>query len=312
MNWSKVKIFLIVFLLVLNILLFFKLSDAYTLSDRLPDGILEEASENLAGRGIIITPETIDNKQYSKDIYSFPVGKLTADRLSELSGQSLYDRTFSALFGDFGYTVRYFDIPNGVSATVSDPLGEVLGIASITNDFGIEYYTPGIDTVKMKELYGEKREDRASSLSAKAKKAVSGFFTSVYSDSLFSYVTDLSFEHDGGEIVGCTLTLEGMPVFDMSLCFYIKDGEIVYFNGSLPQGDVLAKYHNELIDGVNILFNLEAQDNVEIISQTLGYSTVKFDSESYLAVPAWRFTEKNQDGTTSDSVYDAVAGTRLR
>lgn len=312
MNWSKVKIFLIIFLLVLNVLLFVKLSETYSLSERLPEEILAEASENLLYRGIKISPEVIDGNRYSKDIYTIPVRKLTADRLSELSDESHYEKAFHALLGTREHTVRYFDIPDGVSATVADPLGEVLGVAAITNDFGVEYYIPGIDTGKMTELYEAHKIDRDSSPSGTAKKAINGFFSAVYADSLLSYESDFSYDYDDGEMVGCTLTLESLPLCDMSLCFYIKNGEIVYFKGSLPEGDVKAQYHNELIDGVNILFYLDGEERVEITSQSLSYCTVKFDSESYLAVPAWCFTEKKADGTLSHKVYDAVAGTRLK
>lgn len=312
MNWSKVKIVLIIFLVVLNVFLFMKLSEIYTMSGRLPDGILEEASENLLSRGIKISPEVIDNKHYDKDIYTFSAKKLTSDYLSELSHNSIYEKAFRSLFSAEEYTVRYFDIPDGVSATVSVPGGEVLGFASITGDFGIEYYTPGVDTQRMSELSKELAEGVVLAPSHSAKKAINSFFSSVYGGSQMSFITEYSRAYNSGELVECTLTLAGTPLCDMSLRFYVKDGEIVYFKGSLPQGDARAEYHNELIDSVNILFYLDTAGDIEIISQDFCYSAVKFDSESFLAVPAWHFTIMNADGSLSHSVYDAVAGTKIK
>ncbi len=313
MNWTKVKLILIIFLAVLNIYLFAKLTQVYDMSAYLPDTLLEKASENLAQRGIYILPDTIDNRHYTKDIYICTTGMLTADRLATQDSSNYLENAFSSLYGDDGYTVRYFDIPDGVSATVANPDGSVFGVAVLSDGFGIEYYMPGIDTEVMSgELASDIDITQTASAPSKVKKVISNFFEDVYSTSPIGYSISRTSALDGGYLVTCQLTLDSIPLCDMSLSFFVNDGKINYIKGTLPTDKITAEYNNELIDGVNILFRLDEQGEITIINESLVYAAVKYDTESYFFVPSRHFTYKSADGITSHSVYDSIAGTKLK
>ncbi len=315
MNLHKTNLALIIILVLINIFLAVTVFNTYKSAKILPDEMISEASENLAVRGITFDDRMIDKEYSTKAIYKYTSSMIFAE---EMKDNAKY--THPCLLSAIAYlssqsrqelenNVKYFDVPDGTSVSVSDKNGNAQASAMITGQTGFEYSSVNFNSlVVVTEIKNALSGLSESSESIRLPKKISEFFKEVYGTKIKARAIELS-ELDGGQLYTCVLTVDGDDINGMRICFYIKNDKILHVNGNIFFVSPTAEYSEKLIDGINILYSIPqyTDEKTKVLSQKHEYCTIKLEKDGMYIYPVWRL-ECEIGGKIDSPLFNALTG----
>ncbi len=301
MNWNKTAISLIIILVFVNIILGSMLYSTYNEVKTIDKELIYEAVENLSGNGVLIDSHSVNNNIYSDPVYTYSEKVLFADSI-ENAASDQYPVTVAAMQylseQRENADIRYFDIPGGISASVFDKKGSLVGTSIIGRDMLFEYYKNGFDPDSIREQFELDNKRFSDSVSSGKKRAVKKFFSAVYPKNTVGFDSLLGTSVGKGELLRCSLSLDGLKISDSDIFFYFEKDELLFVSGKLFSTVPEKAYENRLIDGINILYSLNAavQQEISVISEEIVYSILEYDDGYYYIVPAWSIKYRDDEG----------------
>ena len=315
MNWHKTNVALIIILVLINTFLAFTVFDTYKDTKILPDRFLLEAKENLAASGITFEEDVIDKEYGTKTIYKYSSSMIFAEEMKE-NAKYTHPCLLSALSflssrskQDMENRVRYFDVPDGTSISVSGEDGTVKASAIITGQTGFEYSDARFNSlVVLTEIKNSLSKLPETSEKLELHKKISDFFKEVYGTKIKARCLEKK-ELDGGELFTCILTVDGDDINGMPVCFYVRDEKILHVSGNLFFVSPDAEYSAKLIDGINILYGIPSfcDGEVLVLSQKHEYSTVSLENDGVYIFPVWRIECETESGIERP-LFNALTG----
>ena len=317
MEWRKIRSFLLVFLLLINLFFIIMVYTAYEAANYLPNSMIADAVANLASRGITIDKAVIERKRPSYDIYTYPSGEQSIASFLDSMKQFL-ERNDPPSAGK-SLDASYFDIPGGITMNLSevtqDGTAKEFGSITCLEPFGFEYTRAGtaaqaardqLDLVQTQQLSRGQLTPPSH-----AHRAVMDQFFSVFSPNEKTDYTAFAIDAFAtSTLYGCTLLLDGLPVDGMTMYFYFADDILVAASGNWFYGSCARSYRENLIDGVNILYQLPAETVDTVLDETMVYVPMRIETDRYDLIPCWSVAFTDNSGEIVNTIYDAVTGSQ--
>lgn len=298
METVKICRFLIVIFLVLTV--FFAVMYFNELNNKtyVSKEFVESAVENLNSQGIELSADIIETKIPDEDIYVLSIDDIN------VHNSKLIDAIVSSVY-DFDVVKSVFDVPEGSSVGIysaDDSKRELARVFFSANDMSFNFTKNGVnisgsDYPVMNELDDGINEEKKSIMTAILKKVVSGNGI----DYRFSGCT-------GSEdlvIISAIQTINGYDINNIFMNFIFDGEELVAVTGNWFYGNQKAKYHEKLVDGVNVLYMLDVKNVKAIHSERIIYTLRKTDN-TYFLIPGWLISYTDTEGNHKSSYFDAL------
>lgn len=311
MNWHKTNLALIAILLIIDITvgtaLFFERRSALYL----PADMLTEATENLLSKGVDPN-DSADTRILTTSVYLYETENAFAEIMRETAAET-HASLLAALAELTGKTdayiagnLNYFDLPNGLSLSLGSD-NSSLAAATVSGKCHFEFFGADFDEDPFSELSVDRFDETLKT--RYVKNAISDFFTRVYADSVsFRLLGEV--EKDDLHLAACTLTVEKRDLADTVLYFAFRDKKIVGVCGDLLFSPPKAAYSAEILDGISILYHLEASPDrpITLLSERLVYSFLPYDNLKYYLIPTWEICYTDADGIAVTKRLNALTG----
>lgn len=319
MNFSKVKLFICLCLLILNIVVgFFCLkinNEKYYISE----DELELAQKHLSKNGVEVLFNAKDRKTYSLPVYSLSVNTDYEEKIIP----QIFKNLTEAFFDTKLENSAFINTPGGYSVSVKSADGLLMGTASFENFLNFEcYYEKSVEHKDIQEIQKSYYEAEFAFSNKNDEKTAEKFIRTA----LNSY--EMKFEkfgiriYNNGSIVCFTGKLSNVPTMDYFLNVYVKNNKVVCCVGNITDTVPEKAYSAKLIDVVNATyiasdyfisknFNLK-RNKVTVNKITMTYKLYEYSYGSYYAVPAWIISYKESDGSENNVVFDAVTGKNVQ
>ncbi len=304
MKWEKIKLFLILCLVLVDVLL--GVACVRLIRDRslIPEDEIAFASAHLTENGLSVTRDSFDRAKRNPAIYEV---KAAGDE--EKAGLL---RSFArALFGIESDVVK---TPQGFGISVSDAEGAVIGTGSLEGNLQIEccfdFAAETLSSVREKAEHGETSES-PDKTDKKEKRAADAFvkkLAKLIEDADFSFTAVRSAEEGEFTAVFYEAVFDRIAAPELSVIVVTKNEKVVGFAGSIPFSAPQKAYTCRSIDSVNILYRFSEDKKGTVDGIRPAYLLAeKEDGSSYL-VPAWTlsFTDENREKHVF--IRDAVTG----
>ena len=166
------------------------------------------------------------------------------------------------------------------------------------------------DVIVVKEFYSH-----CNNRNSQQKKVFEYLIIGIFNNKIKQNDSKIN-DFKDGKLVLCMLSVNGIDILDMKICFYIKDEKILYINGDFLFGKPVEEYSAALIDGINILYNItnESDETINILSQNLAYSVFDIENGSKYIVPCWIISyasSKNNPSNVDYMIFNALTGESL-
>ncbi len=322
MNWHKTNLALIIILVVIDIFLAVMLWETYRSTRFIPESLIDGATENLSQKNIILDKDMIDRNLYTKPVYLYSPGSAFAEKMKTSASEThpylisvlayLTDQTENSAED----SMQYFDIPDGTSISVFDKNGTPAASAVISGDLNFEYCDSGFDkTLISSEVSDLLEAEYINSEKTDCPDQIKKLTRAVYDDTLSVNAIKIN-DFKDGKLVLCMISVNGIDILDMKICFYIKDEKILYINGDFLFSKPVEEYSAALIDGINILYNItnESDETINILSQNLAYSVFDIENGSKYIVPCWIISyasSRNNPSNVDYMIFNALTGESL-
>jgi len=92
----------------------------------------------------------------------------------------------------------------------------------------------------------------------------------------------------------------------MYINFIFENENLILASGKWITNSPRPEYHNTLTDGINILYNLDFDEVLEIHSERVVYSLRKAKNNSCFLLPGWEIEYTDINGKYKKVYFDAV------
>ena len=298
MESKKICGILIFIFAVLSFVFFQLYSTEYKKRTVIPEDLIVGVVDNLNALGVDISDDIIDRNMPESDIYFY-----------ETKGYVNYYKTVADTICDnvFGHSVvtSEFSTPNGRSFGIYDSVTNEKELGKIQfseSNYTFEFSKNGIN------ISGSE-----SPLYNGYTIIDSGFFT-VISDivSSMSQGSKLGFRVTGStsndEFVFITViqTIDGGDINNAFMNFVFLNNELVHLQGNWIVESPKVKYHNSLIDGVNVLYKLDVENVKSIKSESVVYSLRFSENNKCFILPCWKIEYTDKSGNLVTEYFDAL------
>lgn len=314
MNFSRVKNFIIFLLIVINIVF----AGICILINYQKSYVSEEetvlAKEHLESIGIVVDFQNDGRKKYNLPVYTFEKGE--AAEVSEMYikiAEEFFERNISKN--------EFVTIPDGFSVSVKNNDGDILGTAYLQiNEMLFECQKEGKITSTDKEIIknsyyaGNLKIIENKQLQSKTEKFISKFIK----DNEINYRPVAISEYKGGHIVYFSGTVSNTNVVDFYINLYVKNDEIQYLVGSIPDKAPVKAYSSQLIDSVNAMYLLTENENVQSITENgdsvyvknekIVYKLYEYEEGKFYLIPSWYVEYSDVENNEYSIMFDAIYG----
>lgn len=281
MNSGKLKWFLILLFLAVNLFFALSIKELWESKNHFSEAEIAEAVKVLNDKGVSIDAHTvIKTKKVPETL------KLTYDAASI---EKLADKIMWEKHGSF-------KIPNGQNfANDKESF-------SYYYDFSFEYkyFDSGITDENVISVL-----NKADAPNEKEAKLLDSFFKELDEDitvKILKYA-----EKDGMAYIEALEYIEGCEIDEAVFHAVIRDGKAVYASGKLYYTEPVSRYTSQTSDSINILFELEETDR-RITKMELIYFPVSDDHSAFYLTPSYRFTYSDSE----TELYDATSGVKRK
>ena len=155
----------------------------------------------------------------------------------------------------------------------------------------------GSDYPVMNELYDKIDDNKKRKMSDILKKVVSGNGI----DYRFCGCTG----NDNLVIISAIQTINNYDINNVFMNFIFDGNELVALTGNWINGKHDAKYHEKLVDGVNVLYKLDLENIKAIHGERIIYTLRKTDN-TYFLIPGWLVSYTDKEGNYKSAYFDAL------
>ena len=318
MNFSKVKMIIILCLLTVNIIFAILCVKLLTEKNYISDEEASLAEAKLSKNGV-----SIQFDKNAKKLYNLPVYVVSDENGETTSVPEIYKQITQAFFGVTTDNTAYIKTPDGYSVNVKNDGGILIGSASVSEKMHFECSFEKEDTYKyLRKTNGagyfkQLTEDKNSDYD-KAKEFVDKALRNY--NMKFTYTGTESFSE--GSIVCFTGELSGIPTPGTYINVYVRKNKIICCAGEIPAVCPEKKYRTGTVDSIDAVFFLtdyirengsEALGkNAQIKNISMTYDLVEFGYGEYYVIPAWVMEYKTDSSESVIYTVDAVTGGIIR
>ncbi len=299
MEIKKICRFLIFIFFVLAILFYSLYTAELKEKSVVSDELISGAVENLNLRDISVNEDVIYKNTPECDIYYFEIGE------DKKHFEKICTSICKNLFGSEIVTTE-FDTPEGFSVGIFDKSSyekEIGRIILSESDLSFVYTKNGISMVNGdKPIENMQTDGITDDTAAIIDKVVSD----INSGSKLGYNITGSSSSDDFLIVTAMQTIDGNEISDVYMNFVFQENELVIISGNWITEQPKAKYHNTLLDGVNVLYKLDLDFVSSIESESVVYSLRKTSENKCYIIPCWKIGYLDKDGGYKVSYFDAL------
>ncbi len=297
MEGSKIVKFLIVIFAVLTVVFY----SLYYREDQkisvLSESFVEQAVENLNGRGIEIEKDVIIRQIPDENIYVF------SSSVGQGYAQIVAD-AFSACF-DAKVVSTSLNTPTGMLFALydSENTEKQLGKISFSmSDFGFVFSIQGSNiTANSPQLVN-------SEINPDAEKSalIEKIINRLVDENTKSYRITGSISNEEYDIISAAQTFNGLDVSGVYINFVFENDVLVHAFGSWITEKPELGYHEKLTDGINVLYDMDFDNVSSIIGQRIVYCLKKGNSNNYYLLPCWEITTVDSEGNVLKEYFDAI------
>ena len=299
MESKRVCKLLIVIFSVLSLLFYFLYSAEIKKRTVIFDELVFDAVKNLEQRGITIDESCVERKTPERDIYFYE-----APDINE-TYKTITSSVCNVMFSSDVVTTE-FDTPDGYSVGIYDKAGsdkELGRIMFSKNESSFVFSKSGLSMKNGDEpIENMQTEEISDKVTSDIERIVSGLTFG----SRLGYKIKGSSSNDTFLIVTVMQTVDNSDISNAYMNFVFQDEELVILYANLITGSPKAKYHNTLLDGVNVLYKLNLDEVKEIQSEEVVYTVKQTDNSNCFIVPCWKikYFDKNEKLVTA--YFDAL------
>lgn len=311
MNFSRVKLIIIVSLLCVNVLLGVLCVELYYDRSYISEEEAAFASNHLKENGIEVSFGNVGRKIYNLPVYTCSADEKSLFEIYRNISESFFDKEISS--------AAYVTTPGGYSVTVKKAGGGKLGTALLYGEMTVEC----IKEDKVSDINTEILSKNVGyfinqlSRQKEAEKIAERFVKKALGNSSPGYDLYASSVYEGGTIVFFAPKLSDIAVHDLYMNVYIRDSEVVYCIGNFLSESPQKSYSIDLIDAVDAVYLFSAQNDisgivasgetVSVTDATMSYKLFEYELKKYYIIPSWQisYTAGAEKKTVA---FDAVVG----
>ncbi len=315
MNFSKVKLVMILCLAVANILIGILCAGLYSERLYISEEEAELAEKHLRGLGIVAELGRDERRKYSLPIYSY------TNTDGENAIPHLYKSASEVFFGRTIIDSEYVDIPGGFSVSIKNNEGETVGSSVYMGSRHFECILDEYSDTGIVERLSENFYSCEYSVheNKESKETADAFLKAAFGKSGYDIRYLGASEYNDGDIVCYGVFLSGIPSADMFVNLYVKNGRVGCLFAEIADRAPEKKYSSDTLDSVDALYafsslyakNVADYDNIGNITVNqigLMYKITETDSDGGYFIPAWHIVYDDGTGETKTALFDAIVG----
>lgn len=315
MNFSKVKLIIILCLAIVNIIFAFLCIRLISETNYISEEEAGLASSNLLKNGI-----SAEFDKEARRLYNLPVYQSLVDSTEE-TVPATYKQITESFFGVKAENAAFVKTPAGYSISVKNSDGELLGSASLFDKIGFECFLSDASEYKeSSELYKAPYSSELENIKDSDYDAAESFVDRAFKDYSMKFIYAGTRSVEGGKIVSFNGVLSDTPVANVYINVFVKNKKIVCCAGNVFDKVPEKKYSTAAIDSIDAVYllteNLRQKDvdvsGTEIERISMVYDSVEYSYGEYYIVPAWIIECKNKDGLLRTYSVEAVTGEGIR
>lgn len=312
MNFSKVKLVIILCLAVFNVLLGILCVRLVYDNSYIPEEETELAEKHLSKIGIQVEFSADLRKKSNLPVY-------TAYISDEEEVPEIYKNITEAFFNISVNSEDYVTIPGGYSVSVKDKEGNTVGTSSLDGNMLFECaYENALTDINIQQVSSnfysttlQKNENK------NAEKIAERFVKKSFRGSEAEYVKKGCTAYNGGHVVYFVGSISDAEITDLYVNVFVKDNKPIYCFGSILNNAPQKKYSAKLMDSVNILYHLAdilktdsegVQPDITVSEMTMSYRMIQREASDYYIIPAWLIEYYDDSGVKNVISIDAIAG----
>lgn len=298
MEIKRICRFLIVIFLILSLLFNYLYTVELKKRTVVSDELVESAVRNLSSYGIDVNEANIEKNMPERDIYFFEIS----------DNYEYYKKVSSSLCNCLfvsNVVTTEFDTPDGYSVGIYDmtSYGKELGrIIFSRSDLSFVFSKNGLSMKDGDEPIENMQTDE---ISESIKSVIYDVVVNMTNSSRLGYRIAGSSSNDMYRIVSVMQTIDNNDISNSFMNFVFSEGELVILSGKWITEVPKAKYHNTLLDGVNVLYKLNLDQIKSIDRQEIVYSLRITDNKCYI-IPCWKISYTNKQNDSVISLFDAL------
>ncbi len=296
MNWTSLKTYLIILLVVINLFLGLSYINSLNKTSHLDENAIVNTVELLGKHGVEIEASDIPSRVYDSSIIECPYS------------EDYYEKVAISISSSEKESINI--LPDN-SIKITTESGESF---TFDSGFGISYNrASATDDSPLLTLEYSPDSDKPASLTKEQNRALSSFLYPEYQgNKTFSYSIRSVAKKDGeNAIVVCEQNIGGIPVGDHSITVELDKDAVIYAAGYWFFPTDSKSYSYRLYDQLSILIK-ETQITNSNESQSEGYKITSVDHiystywsanrDNVYFVPSWAITTENFE----NRVYNAI------
>lgn len=299
MEIRKICRFLILIFIVLSLLFYYLYTVELEKRTVVSDEFVADAVKNLSSYGITINDEDIEKSMPERDIYWFEIG----------DDSDYYKRIISSISKnvfDSDIVTTEFDTPEGYSVGLYDKNSYERELGRITFSDSDLLFVFSKNGVGIKDGDQPIENMQVDKIDGRIIELIDNVVSKLTDSSKLGYRITGSSSNDTYLIVTVMLTIDNSDISNSFINFVFQNSEIVIMSGNWITGQPKAKYHNTLLDGVNVLYKLNLEQVNTIESQQVVYTLRSSGEKEHFIIPCWKIKYTDKQGNLVVSYFDAL------
>lgn len=316
MDFSKVKMFVCLCLLVVNIIIAILCINLVREKQYIPEQEAELAAQHLSGIGI-----DVEFDRTARMIHNLPIYTVQNSETSNIP--KIYKKITETFFDVSLDDDAYVKTPDGYSVSVKNTKGILLGTASLIGKNQFECYVES--AVNIRDISEISKLPSLQKLVETKKsedfKVASKFANTVFQDYGIRLYSVGERDYADGKIVCFCAELSGTKVLNLYINVYVKKGRILCCVGNLTDSIPEKKYSAELVDSVDLMYlitdyledktNNSKSADIKIIELSMNYKMFELKQNEYYIIPVWMVGYEDRPGNVNYAIIDAVTGSNM-
>lgn len=311
MNGNRVKIVLILCLVLVDAVLAAFCVRIYRENHYLSEEEAALAVSYLAQKGVTVEPGALETRKYDLPVYTLAFSQDSAEgTLTQKTYRALTNAFFSVSVPATDYIVT----PEGVTVSVMDGDGEVLGASSLIDGMTVECERGASlsDAQKAAIASGTGLAEPKKNADRRAEKQATAFVRSCIPVSGAPYTLKGSCAYADGTVVTFVRQVEKTDIYDLYLNLYLHEGEIRYLYGDLVAEAPQASYSVRTIDAADAACLLPKDEPIRVTGVRMVYKRIPYAVDAWYLIPSWYIAYTDESGESFVSIRDAVTGSEAQ
>ena len=298
MEVKRIAVILIIIFFSLTVLFYSLYRKEAVNKTLLTDEFVSGAVQNLTSSGVEVSAEDIERTIPEKDIYVFEVPTV------DIHHGKITEAITKIVYGG-NVTTASFDTPDGISVGIYDKTNESKEVGRVVfsnENLSFNFSMKGINTSGKSTAITNGDLDV---ITDSHKNLIKRVIEELSSDSTTFRISGAS-SNDEYIIVTVIQKIGGHDIHDVYINFMFHGEEVIDISGKWIVEKVNAEYHNKLVDGVNVLYQLDIENISSIENERLVYLLRKSEYNRFFLIPGWEITYTDKSGKLLMSYFNAL------